>query len=200
MYTGMEVVWLRRNRWPSYAAEKNCRYNRDHETRPSKSLAVLEPQLSVCDVRRQAAMNSPRPMPARQFLFLKAEKPDAAFATPPRDSKSDGRHQHSHKKRQLFAIKRDLQAAAAAVRDTSVESMQLVDRLEVCRPPRSSSMPNEGSSGTAAQSKCFTHRAICGGSIASRKQWRHVVGRVELRRRAFCGGGTRAAPSHIAFL
>jgi hypothetical protein len=104
-----------------------------HEKRSSKPLVVLELQLSVGDVRRQAAMNSPRPMPARQFVFLKAEKPDAPAATPPRDSKDNGRHQHSHKKRLLFAIKRDLQTAATAVRDTSLDSMQLVDRLEAVR-------------------------------------------------------------------
>jgi hypothetical protein len=84
-------------------------------------------------IKGGAAMNSPRPMPTRQFLFLKAEKPDAPVAAPPQDSKNNQRQQHSHKKRLLFAIKRDLQTAATAVRDSSVVSMQLMDRLEAAR-------------------------------------------------------------------
>jgi hypothetical protein len=132
----------------------------NHETRPSKSLAVLEPQLSVGDVCRQAAMNSPRPMPARQFVFLKAEKTDAPAATPPRDSNDNWRHQHSHKKRQLFAIKRDLQAAAAAVRDTSVESMQLVDRLEAVRRAPAACQTKEAAALQLSQSVSLIERFV----------------------------------------
>ena len=131
-----------------------------HETRSSKSLALLQLHLSAGEARTQAAMNSPRPMPARQFLFLKAEKPDAAFATPPRDSKSDGRHQHSHKKRLLFAIKRDLQTAATAVRDTSVDSMQLVERLEAARRAPAACQTNDAVALQLSQSVSLIERFV----------------------------------------
>jgi hypothetical protein len=131
-----------------------------HETLSSKSLALLQLHLSAGEARTQAAMNSPRPMPARQFLFLKAEKPDAAFATPPRDSKSDGRHQHSHKKRLLFAIKRDLQTAATAVRDTSVDSMQLVERLEAARRAPAACQTNDAVALQLSQSVSLIERFV----------------------------------------
>jgi hypothetical protein len=82
-------------------------------------------------------MSSPRAMPTRQFLFLKADKPDISQVAPLPPMKHDGRQQDSRKKRLLLAIKRDLRAADSAARDPSGDSLTLVEQLEavLCTPP-----------------------------------------------------------------
>ena len=82
-------------------------------------------------------MSTPRPVPARHFVFLKADEPTIPHATPPQHPQHHHRHSDSRKKRLLQAIKRDLQAASAPTRDTSADSMKLVEKLETVRnvPP-----------------------------------------------------------------
>lgn len=81
-----------------------------------------------------AQMSSPRAM---QVLFLKANKPDISQVAPLPLMKHDGRRQDSRKKRLLFAIKRDLRAADSAAKDSSYDSLKLVEQLEAvrCTPP-----------------------------------------------------------------
>jgi hypothetical protein len=107
-------------------------------------------------------MSSLRAMPTRQFVFLKADKPDTSQPIPPQYTMRNDREHDSRKKRLLFAIKRDLQAASTLPRDTSAESLKLVEMLEAVHSSTSTSHTNVTSTAASqlSQSLALIERFI----------------------------------------
>ena len=101
----------------------------------------------------------PMPMPARKFVFLKADQPNIPQATPPQNPKNHERQQQpdSRKKRLLLAIRRDLNAASAQTRDTSADSATLVEKLETVRTAPHSNNLNSMNSAALQLSQSVAH-------------------------------------------
>jgi hypothetical protein len=103
----------------------------------------------------------PMPMPARKFVFLKADQPNIPQATPPQNPKNHERQQQpdSRKKRLLLAIRRDLHAASgcAQTRDTSADSATLVEKLETVRAAPHSNNLNSMNSAALQLSQSVAH-------------------------------------------
>lgn len=114
---------------------------------------------------RDAAMSSSRPMSTRQFEFpelLKSDNADALQAASLWHTSNDRRRQDSPKRRLLFAIKRDLQAASGSLRDSSTDSLKLLETLESvrCAPPTSNSVMGAAIAVQLSQSVALIERFV----------------------------------------
>jgi hypothetical protein len=94
--------------------------------------------------------SSSRPISARKFVFLKPDVPNTLQAATPRHTSNDQRLQDSPKKKLLFAIKRDLQAASAPMKVAAADPVRLLQSLEAARCAPLTSNPMSGSA-TAVQ-------------------------------------------------
>ncbi len=106
--------------------------------------------------------SSSRPLSARKFVFLKPDVPNTLQAATPRRTSNDQRLQDSPKKKLLFAIKRDLQAASAPMKGAAADPVALLQSLEAARFTPATGNPKSGSAAAVqlSQSAALIERFV----------------------------------------